>query len=546
MSMTNARIRPGRWLLFLLPFLLMAAGCHGVGSKTIDDSEGPPRRGGTAVLGSISDVDSWNEYLSQQTFAINLHRRMYLRLAQELGDTADHPATFAPLLAESWTFSPDRKDLTFRLRSCAWSDGIPVTASDVAFTWRAQTAPEVAWIGAETKSRIQEVAAIDARSVRFRFERAYPEQLADAVEGGILPEHVFGKVPFAEWRTHDWSDARVVSGPFRLASHRPAEEIVLERNPLYFDREHPYLDRVVVRVVPDVGNLFTQVLAGGIDYLEGLPPQDAGRAEKTPGLKVTAFDNPMFDYIGWNEARPPLDDPMVRRAMTLAIDRDRIVEDLLFGYGRVSTGPLLSFTWTADRALTPWPYAPEEAKRILAGRGYAPRNGDGVLVRQGKPLEIEITTNAGNRLREAVLVRVQEQLGRIGVLVHPRPLEMKTFRQKNAAGDFDAYVGGWRFSGKVDLKSIFGSKALPPEGSNVVRYRAEEADRVLDELAAASDWTAMRPLFAALALRIHEDQPYTFLYEGKRIAVTGARLHGVEIDVPADPLARLERFWVER
>jgi peptide/nickel transport system substrate-binding protein len=534
-----------RWLSFLLALLVPLAGCHGVGSKTPDDAGGPPRRGGTAVLGSISDVDSWNEYLSQQTFAINLHRRMYLRLAQELGDTADHPATFSPLLAESWSFSPDRLELTFHLRSCTWSDGTPVTASDVAYTWRAQTAKEVAWVGAESKARIVDVAAVDARTVRFRFDRAYPEQLADAVEGGIVPEHVFGSVPFAQWRTHDWTGARVVSGPFRLASHRPAEEIVLERNPLYFEKELPRLDRVVVRVVPDVGNLFTQALAGGIDYLEGLPPQDAERAEKTPGMKVIAFDNPMFDYIGWNERRPPFDDPMVRRAMTLAIDRERIVEDLLFGHGKVSTGPLLSFTWTADRALAPWPYAPEEARRILAGRGWAAR-GDGVLVRDGKPLELEMTTNAGNRLREAVLVRIQEQLGRVGVLVHPRPLEMKTFRQKNAAGDFDAYVGGWRFSGKVDLASIFGSAAVPPEGSNVVGYRSREADRLLAELSSASEWTAMRPLFSALALRIHEDQPYTFLYEGKRLAVAGPRLHGVEIDVPADPLARLDRFWVER
>jgi peptide/nickel transport system substrate-binding protein len=544
MSKTRARILPV--LLALLAVLVPLAGCRGVGSKTVDDAEGRPRRGGTAVLGSISDVDSWNEYLSQQTFAINLHRRMYLRLAQELGDTADHPATFSPLLAESWTFSPDRLELRFRLRACTWSDGTPVTASDVAFTWRAQTAKEVAWIGAEAKARILDVAAVDARTVRFRFDRAYPEQLADAVEGGILPEHVFGRVPFGEWRTHDWSGSRVVSGPFRLASHRPAEEIVLERNPLHFDPELPRLDRVVVRVVPDAGNLFTQALAGGIDYLEGLSPQDAERAGKTPGMKVIAFDNPMFDYVGWNATRPPFDDPMVRRAMTLAIDREGIVEDLLYGYGRVSTGPLLSFTWAADRTIAPWPHAPEEARRILAGRGWVPRKGDGVLVRDGKPLEIEMTTNAGNRLREAVLVRIQEQLGRIGVVTHPRPLEMKTFRQKNTAGNFDAYVGGWRFSGKVDLGSIFGSAAVPPEGSNVVGYRSLEADRIFGELASASEWTAMRPLFSALAQRIHEDQPYTFLYEGKRIAVAGPRLRGVEIDVPADPLARLDRFWVER
>src|SRR6185295_16492899 len=106
----------------------------------------------------------------------------------------------------------------------------------------------------------------------------------------------------------------------------------------------------------------------------------------------------------------------------------------------------------------------------------------GVLEREGVPLEFELTTNAGNRLREAVLVKVQEQLARIGVAAHPRPLEMKTFRQQNSAGAYDAYLGGWRFSGKIDLKSVFGSGAVPPHGNNVVFYRSSELDGLLDEL----------------------------------------------------------------
>jgi peptide/nickel transport system substrate-binding protein len=145
-----------------------------------------------------------------------------------------------------------------------------------------------------------------------------------------------------------------------------------------------------------------------------------------------------------------------------------------------------------------------------------------------------------------VLVRVQEQLSRIGVAAKPRPIEMKAFRQKNAAGEFDAYVSGWRFSGKLDLKSIFGSASVPPQGSNVVFYRAPTVDRLLDSLPEAADWRAMQPVFSRISRQIHEDQPYTFLYEGKRLSVAGARLHGVEVDVPADPLARLERFWIDR
>jgi peptide/nickel transport system substrate-binding protein len=121
---------------------------------------------------------------------------------------------------------------------------------------------------------------------------------------------------------------------------------------------------------------------------------------------------------------------------------------------------------------------------------------------------------------------------------------MKTFRERNVAGNYDAYVAGWRFNGKLDLASIFGGKSVPPAGSNVVAYRSAEADRLLAAIGAAADWTAAKDAYAKFAQRIHEDQPYTFLYEGKRIAACGPRVMGMAIDVPSDPLAHLESCWI--
>ena len=494
------------------------------------------QRGGTLVVGAITDADAWNEYVSQQTAAVNLLRRMYLRLGQEQGDTKDHPPSFAPLLASAWSFSPDGLTLTFTLRDAVWSDGTPVRASDVVFTWKAQTSKEVAWPGGSSKERIKDVHAVDDKSVAFVFDRAYPEMLADAIEGGILPEHVFGKVPFSEWRAHDWSTAGVGSGPFLLSSWKPGEEIALVRNPRYFEKDRPYLDGIVIRVVPDLGNLETQLLSGNVDLIDGVPPADAKRLSATPGVTLLPYDNPMFDYVGWNAARPPLDDPEVRRALTLAIDRQAIVDDLLFGYGRVSAGPLLSSWWPADATLAPWPYDPKEAERILAAKGYGP----------GHPLAIEMMTNAGNRTREAVAVKIQEQLAKVGVAVTPRTVEMRALREASAAGKYDAYIGGWRFSGKLDLKGIFGSASRPPGGNNVVAYASHETDRLLDALGAASDWRTAKTAYAGIAHRLHDDQPYTFLYEAKRLVAVGPRAKGVVVDVPADPLARLESIWIAR
>lgn len=491
-----------------------------------------PSSGGTLVIGSTVDLDSWNEYLSQQAFAVSLHKRIWLRLAQETAPGPDGLPRWEPLLAESWERSEDRRSLVFRLREASWSDGTPVTSSDVRFTWRAQTAPAVAWIGAPSKSRILDVETPDPRTVVFRFERPYPEQFADAVDGGILPEHVHGAVPFERWRSHDWSAARVGSGPFLPVSHRPGEEIVLERNPTYFREGLPFLDRIVVRIVPDAANVLSQFLAGRLDWVEGIPPQDAARARAVPGARIVPLDTPGFDYVGWNGSRPPFDDPEIRRALGLATDAQAIVDELLFGFGRVSRGPVPSSSWAAPADLPGPRYAPDEARRILSRKGFGP----------DRPLTFEILTNAGNRLREAVVVKLQDQWARVGVRAVPAVLDSRALRERAARGEFDAYLHGWRFAERVDLQAFFGSGALPPAGANYVRYVPPEIDALLETLRQAADPDSARAAYAAIARRVVEDQPYTFLYEPQRIVALGSRLREADLDVAADPLARVERF----
>ena len=495
-----------------------------------------PTAGGTLLVGTISDVDSWNEYLSAQSFAVGVLRRMYLPLAQQAPARAGTSSAFEPALADAWSSEDAGRTIRVRLRAATWSDGKPVTAEDVRFTWEAQRSPEVAWIGRDNKSRIVAVETPDPRTVLFRFDRVYPEQLADAVDGGIVPAHVFGRIPFAQWRAHDWSAERVVSGPFLLEEYRPGESLVLARNPRYFRDGAPRLDKVAFRIVPDAGSLVTQLLAGSLDFLDGVPPHDAARVAAAPGMRLLPYDVAGFDYVGWNERKPPFDDPEIRRALTLAVDRDAIVEEILFGFGRVAAGPVPSAWWCADPALTPWPHDPDQARRILTAKGFGPE----------RPLTFDIATNAGNRQREAVLVKLQEQWGRVGVIARPALLEMKTLRERSAAGTLDAWVGGWRFAAKADLQTIFGSGAVPPAGSNVAYYRSTEADGLLAALTSAPDAATAREAYAAVGRLLHRDQPYTFLYEPRRIAAAGPRVLDAAIDVPSDPLAGLERFALAR
>jgi len=394
--------------------------------------------------------------------------------------------------------------------------------------------PSIPWPGAANKNRIVDVEVVDPRTVRFHFDGRYPYQFADAVEGGILPRHVHGEVPFEEWVTHDWSEKTVGSGPFVLERHEPQHEIVLTRNPAYHDPEFPRLDRVVVRIVPDVLSLLTQLQAGEIDWIDGIPPRDAWRLADREKISIEPFDYPAYDFIGWNETRRPFDTPAVRRALTMAVDREALVDDLLYGYGRIANNPVPSSWWGAEASITPMPYDPAEARRLLAEAGFD----------KGAPLEIEILTNNGNRLRRDALVKIQEQLRQVGVRAELRPMEPKALRQQVASGNFDAFLGGWVFVGRIDLQVLFGGDRTPPRGLNVVHYRSSSIDRLLDEVAAADTAQAMSAPLSQVQHQVHQDQPYTLLYETQRIAAHGPRLRGVVIDVPSDPLANLERFWV--
>lgn len=532
------------FVLLLAALAPCACGGRETPSVVAEAPASAPPRGGTLVIGSTSDVDSWNPYVSQQAFAQTLLRRIYLRLAREEGDERTGPQRWAPSLAESWQASDDGLAVTFRIAEASWSDGRPIGAEDVRFSWQAQTSSDVPWVGAASKQAIRDVEVVDPRTVTFHFTERSPYQLADALEGVVLPAHVFRDVPFERWASHDWSAVRVASGPFRLERHEPGHEIVLLRNDAYRREERPLLDRVVVRIVPDSTSLATQLLTGELDYVEGLAPLEAERLRQRGAIELIAFDAPRYDFIGWNARRPPFDDPALRRAMTLAIDREALVSELLRGRGRVSRGPVLSHWWGADPTLEPWPHDPDEARRLLARAGYATLGDRALQAGSGRMLEIELLTNAGNALREDVLVKLQEQLARIGVRVHVRPLEMRALRQRAAAGDYDGFLGGWAFQGKVDLESIFGSAAAPPQGLNVVGYASPDVDRALGELARAADWRAMTPALHAIQQRIHHDQPYTFLYETQRLAAHGPRLGGLVVDVPSDPLAGLEDAWI--
>ena len=497
--------------------------------------------GGRIVIGVRGDVTSFNIYAASNAFSQEVIDLLDLKLALEQDDFRDHPPTFKPGLAASWKFSGDRRSLTFRIDPRArWSDGRPVTADDVLFSHRASRSPDVGWVGSDVKEFIEAVTAPDPRTVVYRFARAYPYALMDAVEGNILPRQVYEKVPFTDWATTGFFDAPVGSGPFLLRKYERGAIIELERNPRYLFAPLPRLDRVVFRIIPDEATLVNELLAGGIDVMENVPPDAVARIEASERLRVVRVPDLSYTFICWNVARPPFDDVRVRRALAMAIDRRAIVEGLLPGTGRLSAGPALSFMWAHDPGLESPPHDPAGARALLSEAGFTDRDGDGILERDGTPFRFTLESNQGSGLRADVVQMITAQLRPIGIAVIPRTIEFGAFVEKHEKHDFDAFVGSWRESTKIDLKSAFHGASIQG-GYNYGSYANAELDALIDRARGEADPDAARRLWWSAQRIIVADQPYTFLFERDRLHAVPKRLTGFRSD-PRSAYSGLEEW----
>ena len=480
------------------------------------------------TIGVRADVDSLNIYTASTILSQEVSNLLFLHLAGEKDDFADGPPTFEPQLAAAWKLSGDGLTLDFQLDPrMRWSDGRRVTPRDVVFSHEAAVSKGVGWVGSDVKEFIASVEAIDHQTVRFRFTQRYPYQVMDAVEGNVLPAHHYAEIPFDLWPKTEFVTAPVVSGPFRLASYKPGEALVLERNPNYGGTAAG-IGSVVFRVLPDVATLLAELESGGIDVMENVPAAQIKRLSQRKDLELFTVHDLSYTFVCWNNRSPLFSDPRVRRALTMAIDRRAIIDGVLFGNGKLLASPIMSLYWAHDPAIAPWPYDPQGARALLAQAGWKDADGDGVLEKDGRPFRFTLETNQGSQLRNDVAVMVQDHLKKVGIDAQPRTLEFKTYLQKHDAHDFDAFVGGHREATKVDLKSLLHTSALEG-GYNHAGYSSAAMDSAIDKARMETDTAKARQLWSSAQKLFHEDQPFTVLFEMQRVNAVSRNITGVKM-----------------
>ncbi|MDP3722412.1 MAG: peptide-binding protein [Candidatus Omnitrophota bacterium] len=431
-------------------------------------------------------------------------------------------------LAQSWTVSPDGLTLTFVLRpNVRWHDGAPVTAHDVRFTYEKLIDPNVLTPYSSSYELVDAVEVLDERTVCIR----YREPFAPALESwmmGIMPKHLLER---EELNTTRYLRAPLGSGPYRFLRWKTGELIELAANPDYFEHR-PHIDRYLYRVIPDQATLFWELLAGHVD-LAGLSPLQYRRQTDTPYLQAhyRKFRYPSFGfvYLGYNLADARFADVRVRRAFDLAIDKQAILDGVLFGLGKVATGPYPQESWAYDPSVQPARRDVEAAGALLAEAGWIDHDGDGWLDREGQPFRFTVLTNQGNDVRRQVAELAQRQLRELGVEMKIRIIEWSAFVHEFIdKRRFEAVLLGWSLSRDPDLYDLFHSSKTQEGEYNFVGYANPEVDRLLEEGRRVFDQAARRAIYRQVHRHLAEDQPYTFLFVSDALPILHRRFQNVE------------------
>ncbi len=379
-------------------------------------ARGQARRG--ELIAGLSErmltLDPANHYSISATSVL---RHVYDPLVEVTNDDR-----FVPALAESWRVV-NNTTWRFTLRKgVSFHDGSPFTADSVVFTLK-RVRDNTKLIKSFVYQDIEDVQKDGDHAVTVTTKRPF----------GSLPAHLtmLGMLPSSAAGNEDaFFQKPVGTGPFRFASWIHGDHVVLTANPGYWKPGVPKVEKATFRFIPELSTRTAAIRAGELHVIDRVPPDMVQTLKGTPGVKV--LDTPAIEAQRWHFqlAKDPVKDPRVRKAISLAIDRNVIIKDLLLGYGRPVVSPIPPGL-IGHANLGQKPYDPEKARQILKQAGYQNLAIDFVLMKDLYPKQLEIAQ------------AVAAMLGEVGIKVNIKNLEIATAREQRSAGTYDIFFSGW-------------------------------------------------------------------------------------------------------
>ncbi|MGZ8376379.1 MAG: peptide ABC transporter substrate-binding protein [Gemmatirosa sp.] len=521
--------------------------------------------GGTVVIAAATAEPGNLLPILAPTQATPMYAQLFDRLAEigtDLNTVGD--AGFRPRLARSWEWASDSLSIRFALDPRArWHDGTPVTARDVAFTFGLTIDPRVASPVAPLLANVDSISVADSLTAVVWFARRSPQQFFDVVYHlYVLPQHLLARVAPDRLASSPFARRPVGSGRFRFAAWERGQRLELEAVPDHW-RGRASLDRLVWAFAPDFGTATIRLLAGDADFLENLRPESLGEMTRNRTLRLALYPSLDYGFLQFNlrasdasgAAHALFADRELRRALTMGVDRERVVRLVFDSLAYAAVGPVPRAVFPEWKQLRQIPYDVPRARTLLDSLGWTDADGDGTRERGGVPLAFSVIVPTSSQIRQRLATLVQEQLRGVGARVTVEPLDIGVFVQRLNDRRFDAAMGGWRVDpSPAGIRQTWGViGARTSGGSNYGGYESAAFDAAVSSALDANVPARSRAEWLRAYQTIVDDAPAIWLFEPRlvagahrRIRLQGLRADGwwAELDAWSIPLG--ERIGRDR
>lgn len=509
--------------------------------------------GDWVVKQEMADAEKLNPTVTNDASA----QGIYIYIYDALLDIDRETYELFPVIADSLpVVSDDHLTYTFTLRKdVKFSDGTPLTGEDLIFTVKTIMNPFTdAQALRNYFADLKSVELVDGDKYKVKFTMSKPYFRAIYSLGGIYitPKHILDKDNVNEKFTWDMISAAqrdldpkkypelakyaeflnseevsrtskyvVGSGPYKLDDWKTGQSITLKRNENYWNKAAipNYPDKLVFKTIQDQNAAVVAAKNKEVDYMFVIQPSDFVENVKDPGqfqLKKALVLEPTYVFIAWNNKHPIFSDKNVRTALGYAIDRQSIIDKVVYGMGTLVNSPVFMKSKYYNNNLPQMQFNQEKAKKMLADAGWKDTDGDGVLdkVINGKKTDFKFTfINNNNPKRKRVMLIVIEMLKQIGVQADLQEYEWSVFLTKTKKHEFDACYSAWQLGvTPEDPYQIWHSSQSEGEGSNFISYINPESDKLIEQNRVEFDEAKRIEILKKWQEIVYNDQPVTFLW----------------------------------
>jgi len=435
-----------------------------------------------------------------------------------------------PCLATSWEYSEDFKKITYYIdKNTKWSDGTPLTAEDIVFTFEKIKDPKTKYPLIGRLRFIKSARAIGDHTVEFEFKRIYADELLNSNLYPLPSKVLKGEeLQYASYNLQP----EVTNGPYIFKEWKKGSYILLEANKGYLYGKPPF-DKIIFWFPKSLNELKDELNLRHVDIVLNFPPSEV---EKLEGYKNVIEPGNAYTFIGWNLKK--YSDKRLRLAFSMAIDKNQLIKDILDGYGEKDYGPIPPNHWAFNKELQTKdiPYKPEDAKGIISSLGYKDGNKDGYFDK----LSVSIMVDKNDEIKVNVADEIVKYLKKIGVKSKVIQFDTPQFISNLISKNFDAFVLGWTVKKELDPAPIWSSKGT----YNFVGYRNKEIDGLIEKGILSLDREDGKKIWARFQTIILNDIPYTFLFVPSRISIVKDGIRGIERGDKRLLAKHLDELWM--